>query len=68
MEKAADKIESAVSRLEGDAHRDAKKILDATRAFLQREDIKADEWGNAAGKRIVEITHWKGIYGQKDYS
>ena len=68
LRNAVTRMEKASSRLEGEAKTDLDHILNATRDFLKKEDIKANDWGNTTGHRIMEITNWKGIYGHEHQS
>lgn len=58
LEKAIARMESASARLEGRAKTEAEDMIREGKAFLKKEDTKANDWGNATGHQINKMTGW----------
>lgn len=56
--KAGERMEKATQKLDGKAKTEGNKILEAIKTDLGKSDIKANEIGNAAGKRVEEMAGW----------
>ncbi|MCB0597878.1 MAG: hypothetical protein H6557_35830 [Lewinellaceae bacterium] len=63
--KAGDRMERATQKLDGEAKAEGNKILGAIKTDLGKTDIKANEIGNAAGKRVEEMAGWIKAHAEK---
>lgn len=58
LERAIAKMEKAATKLEGRAKTEAEDMIREGKAFLKKEDKKANDWGNATGRQINKMTGW----------
>jgi hypothetical protein len=63
--KAGERMERATQKLDGEAKAEGEKILGAIKTDLGKTDIKANEIGNAAGKRVEEMAGWMKMQAEK---
>ena len=63
--KAGERMERATQKLDGEAKTEGEKILGAIKTDLGKTDIKANEIGNAAGKRVEEMAGWIKAHAEK---
>ncbi|MCB0565950.1 MAG: hypothetical protein KDD01_16385 [Phaeodactylibacter sp.] len=65
FQEAASRMEKATQKLKGEAKAESAKILGAIKTDLGKSDIKANEIGNAAGKRAEEMAGWIKMHAEK---
>lgn len=58
FQKAGDRMERGLQKLQGESKVEATTIRDKIRADLARGDMKVDAIGNAAGQHVLKLTEW----------